>query len=111
MICEKHGWTGGGATQCPHCEDFGPALNPAGGFTVVSPASDPVNHPTHYTAGKVECIDALEAATAGLTGIEAVCTASAIKYLWRWKRKGGHEDLAKARWYINRLLDVVPARI
>ncbi len=68
------------------------------------PEADKVNHPAHYTAGKVECIDALEAATEGLTGIEAVCTANAIKYLWRWKRKGGQEDLRKARWYINRLL-------
>jgi hypothetical protein len=66
--------------------------------------TDAVNHPAHYTAGKVECIDALEAATTGLQGIEAVCTANAIKYLWRWKQKGGGEDLKKARWYINRLL-------
>lgn len=66
--------------------------------------TDKVNHPEHYTAGRVECIDALEAATVELSGIEAVCTANAIKYLWRWKRKGGHEDLRKARWYINRLL-------
>lgn len=69
---------------------------------------DVVNHPSHYTAGKVECIDALEAATAELEGIEAVCTANAIKYLWRWKKKGGHEDLRKARWYINRLLGDTP---
>lgn len=66
--------------------------------------ADQVNHPSHYTAGKVECIDALEAATTGLQGIEAVCTANAIKYLWRWKQKGGKQDLEKARWYINRLL-------
>ena len=66
--------------------------------------TDAVNHPPHYTAGGVECIDALEAATVGLTGIEAVCTANAIKYLWRWKRKGGTEDLRKARWYIERLI-------
>lgn len=65
---------------------------------------DVVNHPSHYTAGAVECIDALEAATDGLTGIEAVCTANAIKYLWRWKRKNGVEDLRKAAWYINRLI-------
>lgn len=65
---------------------------------------DNVNSPRHYTAGKVECIDALEAATQGLEGIEAVCTANAIKYLWRWKRKNGTEDLKKARWYINKLL-------
>ncbi len=66
--------------------------------------TDTVNHPPHYTAGGVECIDALEAATVGLDGIEAVCTANAIKYLWRWKRKGGVEDLRKARWYIERLI-------
>lgn len=65
---------------------------------------DVVNHPAHYTAGKVECIDALEAATEGLEGIEAVCTANAIKYLWRWKRKGGNEDLQKAKWYIDHIL-------
>ena len=67
-------------------------------------AKDAVNHPEHYTAGKVECIDALEAATSGLTGIEAVCTANAIKYLWRWKLKNGAEDLEKAKWYIDRLI-------
>lgn len=65
---------------------------------------DLVNHPSHYTSGKVECIDALESATVNLSGIEAVCTANAIKYLWRWKQKNGIEDLRKARWYINKLI-------
>lgn len=65
---------------------------------------DNVNHPKHY-AGKVECIDCLESATEGLNGIEAVCTANAIKYLFRWKRKNGVEDLKKAQWYINRLIE------
>jgi hypothetical protein len=71
----------------------------------IGTGNDPVNHPSHYTAGKVECIDALEAATVNLTGIEAVCTANAIKYLWRWKQKNGVEDLKKAKWYIDRLID------
>ena len=61
-------------------------------------------NPNHYRQGKVECIDALEAATANLTGIEAVCTANAIKYLWRWKQKNGIEDLKKASWYIEKLI-------
>ena len=65
---------------------------------------DNVNHPKHYTKGNVECIDALESATSDLHGIEAVCTANAIKYLWRWKQKDGVESLKKARWYINRLI-------
>ena len=69
--------------------------------------NDIVNQPAHYTAGGIECIDALEAATEGLQGQEAFCTANAIKYLWRWKRKNGSEDLKKARWYINRLLSAL----
>lgn len=66
-----------------------------------------VNHPEHYTANShgIECIDAIDAATEHLTGIEAVCTANAIKYLWRWKRKNGIQDLHKAKWYINHLID------
>ena len=75
-----------------------------------APANDTVNHPAHYTFGGVECIEALKAATVGLEGIEAVCTANAIKYLWRWKRKNGVEDLKKAVWYIERLIsELTPA--
>ncbi|GIO90761.1 sigma-70 family RNA polymerase sigma factor [Paenibacillus lactis] len=66
--------------------------------------SDPVNHPLHYTRGDIECIDAIEAATAGLSGPEAYSTGAAIKYLWRWKYKNGREDLQKAAWYVNRLI-------
>lgn len=66
--------------------------------------TDNVNHPKHYTQGGVECIDALAAATINLKGLDAVCTANAIKYLWRWGQKNGVEDLKKARWYIDRLV-------
>lgn len=67
--------------------------------------TDNVNHPSHYCQGKVECIDALEAATTGLQGIEAVCTANAIKYLWRHQHKNGVQDLKKAIFYINYLIN------
>ena len=70
--------------------------------------SDNVNHPSHYTQGGVECIYALQAATVNLQGIEAVCTANAIKYLWRWKQKNGEEDLKKAQWYIDKLIGMQP---
>lgn len=63
-----------------------------------------INHPPHYTAGKVECIDAIESATNRLQGIEAVCTGNIIKYVWRWKFKNGVEDLEKASWYLNKLI-------
>jgi hypothetical protein len=70
---------------------------------------DSVNHPSHYTAGAVECIDAIEAATIGLTGGKAYATGAAIKYLWRWSMKNGVEDLRKASWYIDRLIGEVDA--
>ncbi|MGF7049134.1 hypothetical protein J2T13_003642 [Paenibacillus sp. DS2015] len=66
---------------------------------------DNVNHPVHYTAGDIECIDAIKAAVTGLIGIEAYNTGAAIKYLWSWKKKNGVEDLQKAQWYINRLIE------
>ena len=65
---------------------------------------DMVNHPKHYTQGGIECIDALKAATVGKRGIEAVCVANVIKYLWRYEEKNGIEDVRKAKWYIERLL-------
>lgn len=66
--------------------------------------TDNVNHPSHYTQGGVECIDAITAATVNKTGIEAVCTANVIKYLWRYEGKNGLEDVKKAQWYLNRLI-------
>ena len=71
---------------------------------VVKVIKDNVNHPSHYTQGAIECIDAIKEATKGLFGIEAVCTANIIKYVWRWKFKNGVEDLRKAAWYLQRLI-------
>ena len=67
-------------------------------------STDMVNHPSHYTQGGIECIDALKAATVGKRGIEAVCVANVIKYCWRYEEKNGIEDVRKAKWYIERLL-------
>ena len=66
---------------------------------------DPVNHPAHYTSGSVECIDAIDSAVKGLEGYQAVYTAQIIKYVYRWRRKGGVEDLKKAKWYLERLIE------
>jgi len=66
--------------------------------------TDHVNHPPHYNAGgAIECIDAIEAA---LTPEEfrGFCKGNIIKYAWRERHKGGHESLAKAQWYLQRLL-------
>lgn len=66
--------------------------------------SDYVENPSHYTTGDVECIDAIRSALSDVE-FEGYCQGNAIKYLWRYKRKGKpSEDLKKARWYIERLL-------
>lgn len=67
-------------------------------------SSDNIN-PDHYKQGKIECIDALEAATINKPGFEGACVANIIKYLWRYEAKGGLEDIKKADWYMQRLIN------
>lgn len=68
--------------------------------------TDNIN-PNHYKQGGIEAIEAIKAATVGKSGIEAVCTANVIKYVWRYEEKNGVEDLRKARWYLERLIKEV----
>ncbi len=70
--------------------------------------SDLVNHPKHYISKTgLETIDVIEAFTFDLQGIEAVCTGNVLKYICRWKHKNGVQDLEKAQWYLERLIDHV----
>ena len=66
---------------------------------------DPVEKPMHYAAGNVECIDAIEAQ---LTREEfrGYLKGNIAKYMWRERKKGGKESLKKARWYLNKLIDL-----
>ncbi len=65
-----------------------------------------VSHPSHYQSETgLEVIDVIEAFTFDLKGIEAVDTANALKYLCRWSKKNGVQDLEKAKWYISHLID------
>ena len=60
---------------------------------------DAVNHPSHYTLGGVEVIDAIEAWQLGFN------TGNAVKYLARAGKKDPSktlEDLRKAKWYVER---------
>lgn len=61
-------------------------------------------NPQHYRNGDIECIDALASATVNKPGIQAICVGNVIKYLWRYECKGGIEDVRKAHWYLERLL-------
>jgi hypothetical protein len=66
--------------------------------------TDTVNHPSHYADGKIECIDAIDVVCADLPSEFAYYTGTILKYIWRWNKKNGVEDLRKARWYLNRLI-------
>jgi hypothetical protein len=66
--------------------------------------SDPVN-PSHYKQGGIECIEAIKAATGD--GFVGYVWGNVLKYLWRWPKKGGVDDLKKARWYLDRLIKEV----
>ena len=67
---------------------------------------DQVNHPAHYTAGPVECIDALESMAAGYSDpVQAGLAWQIVKYVWRSPLKGNQkEDLEKAEFYLKRLI-------
>lgn len=65
-----------------------------------------VSHPEHYQSKKgLEVIHVIEAFTENLTGIEAVDTANILKYVCRWKKKNGVQDLEKAVWYAQHLIE------
>ena len=70
---------------------------------------DMVNHPAHYTAGNVECIDALESMSMGYQDtVQAALAWQVVKYIWRSPLKGKQlEDLQKAQFYLNRLIEKV----
>ena len=70
--------------------------------------NDVVKHPSHYMSETgLEVIDVIEAFTFDLKGIEAFNTGNIIKYICRWKKKNGVEDLRKAKEYLERLIDHV----
>lgn len=64
---------------------------------------DVVNSPSHYNQAGIECIEAIAAATDN--GFEYYLQGNIIKYIWRYRYKNGIEDLKKAQWYINKLIE------
>ena len=66
---------------------------------------DMVNSPPHYNQAGVECIDAICAATD--EGYEYYLQGNIIKYLWRYRYKNGVQDLEKAQWYLEKLIEEI----
>mgnify|MGYP000333138635 CR=1 FL=1 len=72
------------------------------------PSADMVNSPPHYNQTGIECIDAISAATGD--GFKYYLQGNIMKYLWRFDYKAKPvEDLEKARWYLDRLIEEVMA--
>ncbi len=64
-----------------------------------SSTNDLVNHPIHYTKGKIEVIDFIEDQKLGYK------EGNVVKYVCRARYKGKLQDLKKAQWYLNRLIE------
>jgi hypothetical protein len=65
---------------------------------------DLVNHPSHYTDGGIECIEAIEAQLT-VEEYRGYLRGNCTKYLWRCMLKGKPvEDLKKCQWYLERLI-------
>lgn len=72
---------------------------------IIGTNHDPVNRPSHYTAGGIECIDAIKASmsTEAFLGF---LKGNVQKYMWRYEKKVAPvEDLKKAQWYLSKLIE------
>ena len=67
--------------------------------------ADMVNNPPHYNQAGVECIEAIRAATD--EGYQYYLQGNIIKYLWRYRYKNGVQDLEKAKWYLDKLIEEI----
>lgn len=70
-------------------------------YDSVMQEDNPVTHPSHYTQGGIECIDAMVAAF-GKEAVAHFCICNAFKYVFRHELKNGKEDIEKAEWYLNK---------
>ena len=67
---------------------------------------DMVNSPAHYNKAGIETIDIIQSVTKD--GFEAYLQGNILKYVCRYRYKqNAVEDLEKARWYLNRLIETV----
>ena len=79
-----------------YCEEQKP------GISVTS--KDMVNHPSHYTDGKIECIDYIQDKLTN-DEFQGYCKGNALKYVSRAGKKNPdkyNEDLKKAIWYLEK---------
>ena len=84
----------------PHITDTAENLNAE---------EDVVNNPSHYNKGGIECIEAIEQSMTP-SSFKGYLKGNVQKYMWRYESKAKPvEDLKKARWYLNKLIEVQEA--
>ena len=91
-----------GSEKCTDCTMYGGKKHNA---KIKMKKPDNVNHPSHYETGKFECIDVM-LETQGVEAVKNFCLCNAFKYLYRHNGKNGVEDIKKARWYIDKYLEL-----
>jgi hypothetical protein len=67
--------------------------------------NDPIN-PNHYKQGGIESIDAIKAFMSE-EAFKGFLKGNCQKYLFRYEKKNGIEDLRKCQWYLERLIEVL----
>ena len=71
---------------------------------------DNVNHPSHYQGSNgIETIECIESSMT-TEAFKGYVKGNVIKYVMRYEDKNGAEDLFKAQWYLNRLIDIVETK-
>ena len=76
--------------------------------TKIYKGSDNVSHPIHYM-GKVEVIDYIEDKLTP-EQFEGYLVGNVMKYMSRYQKKNGLEDLKKGSWYLNKLINTLEFR-
>ena len=99
---EEKAWSTTGLAQNMKAKTQSPQYNPTLRYDdpTVKELRDPVEHPAHYTFGKIEVLDAIED-----WGLD-YHRGNILKYIVRAGKKGDNlvEDLRKARFYLDRYI-------
>lgn len=82
-----------------------PKLDPESSAPLISDTGNNVNHPSHYQGR--DGIEAIEVIHNTLTkdGFISYCKGNVEKYIFRYQKKNGLEDLKKAKIYLTWMIE------
>jgi hypothetical protein len=102
--CVGQCWNTAADAECIYGHDERPGNCP--GYRPIFKATDTkdmVNHPSHY-AGQIEVIDYIRDKLTP-EGFTEYCCGNVLKYVSRWRKKDGIQDLKKARVYLDWMIE------